>query len=184
MMPAASPHACGRTVLIGMRASGKSTVGRALAARRGVPFIDLDDLVQAEFPEATVHEIWSVHGEPAWRDAEMQVVRRVLCGGPQQSFVLALGGGVPVISEANRLLGDLQAKGEIDIVYLRAKPDTLRGRLEQDAGDRPALTGAGTSREVESVLRERSETYEKLAGRIIDVDDRSIATILDEVEGE
>src|SRR6516164_1087536 len=76
-------------VLVGMMGVGKSSVGRRLAARLGIPFTDAD----AEIEKAagmTIAEIFARHGEPYFRGGEARVIARLLEGGPQ---VLATGGG-------------------------------------------------------------------------------------------
>ena len=76
-------------VLVGMMGSGKSSVGRRLAARIGIPFVDAD----AEIEKAagmSITDIFAVRGEAEFRSGEARVIRRVLQGGPQ---VLSTGGG-------------------------------------------------------------------------------------------
>src|SRR5712671_5206890 len=76
-------------VLIGMMGAGKSSIGRRVALRMGVPFVDAD----AEIEKAagmTIPDIFAMHGEPDFRAGEARVIARLLEGGPQ---VLATGGG-------------------------------------------------------------------------------------------
>ena len=77
-------------VLVGMMGAGKSTVGRRLAARLRLPFLDADLEIEAAHAGLTIPEIFAEHGEPYFRDGEVRVIARLLDGGP---CVLATGGG-------------------------------------------------------------------------------------------
>ena len=76
-------------VLVGMMGAGKSSVGRRLASRLGVPFADADGEIE-QAAGMTIPEIFAKHGEPYFRAGEARVIARLLEGGPQ---VLATGGG-------------------------------------------------------------------------------------------
>ena len=76
-------------VLVGMMGAGKSSVGRRLAARLGVSFVDADSEIE-KAAGMTIPEIFAAHGEPYFRAGEARVIARLLEGGPQ---VLATGGG-------------------------------------------------------------------------------------------
>ena len=76
-------------VLVGMMGAGKSTIGRRLAARLNLPFVDADTEIEAA-AGMSIPEIFEVHGEPHFRDGEARVIARLLEAGPA---VLATGGG-------------------------------------------------------------------------------------------
>src|SRR5215469_7126978 len=76
-------------VLIGMMGAGKSSIGRRLAARLGIPFVDADAEIEAA-AGMTIKDIFDAHGEPSFRSGEARVIARLLEHGPQ---VLATGGG-------------------------------------------------------------------------------------------
>src|ERR1700755_967352 len=84
-------HALGTRsiVLVGMMGAGKSSIGRRLAARLGIPFIDADTEIE-NAAGMTIPEIFDKHGEPYFRAGEKRVIARLLDNGPQ---VLATGGG-------------------------------------------------------------------------------------------
>lgn len=114
-------------VLVGMMGAGKSSIGRRLAARLGVPFVDAD----AEIEDAagmTIAEIFAEHGEPYFRAGEARVIARLLDGGPQ---VLATGGGA-VMNQQTRDL--IHVKGVS--VWLKADLDVLVRRTKR-RNDRP-----------------------------------------------
>ncbi|MEO1130564.1 MAG: shikimate kinase [Planctomycetota bacterium] len=154
-------------LLIGLRASGKSTLGRALADACGRPFADLDDVVLEHMGYATVADAWSAEGEPAFRDAEVQALHRLLRGG---GTVLALGGGTPAQPRAQKAMRSAQRAGSAMVVYLRCAPEELRRRLEiTGAGaDRPSLTGADPLDEIASVYAQRDPVYVSIADHVIE----------------
>src|SRR5215467_10003126 len=77
-------------VLVGMMGAGKSSIGRRLALRLGVPFVDADEEIEVAHAGMKIQEIFAEHGEPYFRAGEARVIARLLESGPQ---VLATGGG-------------------------------------------------------------------------------------------
>lgn len=155
-------------LLIGLRASGKSTIGRLLAQRCAAPFTDLDDEVLRALGAPTVADAWRIAGEPAFRRAETDALRALLelADGPR---VIALGGGTPAAPGAAELIRDAQARGRATVVYLRADAQTLRARLAQGAGpNRPSLTGADPLDEIDEVLAQRDPLYRRIADAVIE----------------
>ncbi|MFN7021554.1 MAG: shikimate kinase [Phycisphaerales bacterium] len=152
-------------VLMGLRASGKSTVGQLLATRLGRRFIDLDDLTAARLGEARAGDALARHGEQAFRAAEVEALRGVLRGG---DAVIALGGGTPTARGAAWILREQREAGRVFIVYLRADAATLRARLGADPTPRPSLTGKGTAAEVDDLLRLREPIYRDLADAVVE----------------
>lgn len=159
-------------VLMGLRGSGKSTVGALLAGRLGVPFVDLDDRTLEALRRAhpdqrfvAVADAWRAVGEPAFRAAECEALRAALGEG---RVVLALGGGTPTAPGAPALLESAKRTGAT-IFYLRAEPALLRERLAAsgEAATRPSLTGRGTLEEIEAVLAAREPLYQSLRSLMI-----------------
>ena len=112
--------------LVGMMASGKSSVGRALARELGVGFIDTDAEIERR-AEQTIPQIFGAHGEVYFRALERQEVERV---PTHPDCVLAVGGGMFVGTEN---IEDLRANAFC--VWLRASVDTLLWRVGDDPGD-------------------------------------------------
>lgn len=166
--------------LMGLRGSGKSTVGRRLAEEMGRPFIDLDDRALALLGAATVTEAWSRHGEPAFRAAELSALERVLEGEPEA--VVALGGGTGMIAGFDRV-----AAGRARVIYLRAAPGVLAGRISDADENRPALRGESATAEMERVFAERDPRYRELAASEVDASEpveRVVERVLECLEGD
>lgn len=160
-------------LLIGLRGSGKSTLGRLVAERVGAAFSDLDDAVLARLGCATVAEVWETLGEPAFRAGETACLRERVPEAVDDRTppaVVALGGGTPTAPGAAELLGEARERGLVTIVYLRAQPETLRARLGAADANRPSLTGAGTLGEIDAVFAARDGLYRELATEIIEID--------------
>jgi shikimate kinase len=157
-------------LLIGLRGSGKSTIGGLLAAHLHRQFIDLDVRVAEHFGSRPVREIWSSFGEHAWREAELSSLTTVLA---QDNAVLALGGGTPMIRAAAAHVQQLRNEGRARVVYLQCSAATLQQRLRVNPGDRPSLTGLDCVAEVPQILQMREPTLVSLADLIIPCDAKS-----------
>ena len=131
--PDPSRYRLGRTVaLVGMMGSGKTAVGRMLAQRLGVPFVDSDAAIE-EAAQATIAEIFARDGEAFFRARETAVISRLLSGPPS---ILSTGGGA-FMSEGNRQA--ISTKGLA--VWLDADPATLWERVRHK-DSRPLLKTA------------------------------------------
>ncbi len=146
---AARPPVACSIVFVGSMGAGKSTIGRRLAARLGMPFVDAD----AEIERAagcSIEDIFAIHGEPAFRDGERKVIARLLAGSPH---VLATGGGAFMDPETRAAI---RAAGIS--IWLRADLDLLMARVSRRNG-RPLLA-KGEPREVlRRLMDERHPTY-------------------------
>jgi shikimate kinase len=147
-------------VLVGYRASGKSTIGRLVAARLAWPFVDADH--EWETQHGAIRSFFAEHGEAAFRERESAVLADLLAR--PRPWVLATGGGA-VLAERNRQA--LAAWGG-PVVYLQAPAPYLADRLRHDAGGRPSLTGQDVADEVTSVLSQRDPWYRAVATAIVD----------------
>ena len=108
-------------VFVGMMGAGKSSIGRRLAARLGIPFIDADAEIESA-AGMTIPEIFDKHGEPYFRAGEARVIARLLDNGPQ---VLATGGGSLIDVQTRTLIGEkgvsIWLKADIDVLLKRTK---------------------------------------------------------------
>lgn len=150
----------GRTIfLIGPRACGKTSVGRGLAERLGLDFVDTDHRLVAEVGMEIADYVEAV-GWDGFRDKESEVLRAVAAEEP---CVVGCGGGI-VLREVNR---DVLRTGVT--LYLKADPEELARRLMCDPNEaqRPSLTGKSIVDEVRDVLSERAPLYEGCADVIL-----------------
>lgn len=162
-------------VLMGLRGSGKSTLGRLLGEELGREFVDLDERTPRVLGHESLREAWDQRGEEAFREAEVEALRDVL----SQGVVLALGGGTPTAPGAPAMLREARARGAI-LVYLRGSPEALGARLlREENRDRPSLTGAGVVEEIAVVFAARDPLYRELATIAVDTDGRSIGELLE-----
>jgi shikimate kinase len=163
-------------VLMGLRASGKSTLGRALADVLRRFFVDLDDVTAIELDVKSPAEGLQKFGEPAFRAAEVRALAKVL---GRNDRVIALGGGTPTAPGAREMLAKEQDAGKALLVYLRASAETLRARLDAtDLSTRPALLGSDPLLEIEALLERRDAAYVALADETIEVDDLTSEDVL------
>jgi len=150
-------------VLIGYRGSGKTSIGRRLASKLWMEFVDTDALI-VERAEKTIREIFEAEGEAGFRQREAAVIREVCA---RDNFVIAVGGGAVLAAEN---VAAMKAGGKV--VWLRAPAETLHQRIEADAetnASRPNLTAAGGVEEVKLVLEARTPLYQAAADLTLDV---------------
>lgn len=153
-------------MLIGARASGKSTLARVIASALWRQAVDMDDLVLAQFAESTISEVWRVLGETAWREAETTVMEEVLKGDEQ---IIAAGGGAPLIPAVQECIAAAREAGALKVIYLACEAGELRRRLLAEPGDRPPLIGRDPAEELEVVLAQRDPVYRMIADVVLDV---------------
>jgi len=137
-------------VLIGMMGVGKSSVGRRLAARLSIPFVDADGEIE-KAAKMTIAEIFARHGEVYFRRGEARVLARLLESGPQ---VLATGGGAFMNPDTRALV---KLKGVS--VWLNADLDVLLRRTSKRRSDRPLLRTDDPAETLRTLLAEREPTY-------------------------
>lgn len=150
--------------LVGLRGSGKTTVGRVLAQRLALPLVDTDALI-VQAAGISIREIFASQGEAVFRDLESQALEHLIAGG---SCVAATGGGI-VLREKNRRM--IQTTGW-PVIYLSAPADLLARRVHADSAtalNRPNLTdlGGGVA-EMEHLLKQRDPLYRQIATWIVD----------------
>ena len=153
-------------VLVGMMGAGKSSIGRRLASRLGIPFIDADTEIESA-AGMTIPEIFEKHGEPYFRAGEARVIARLLDNGPQ---VLATGGGSVMDPQTRALISQ---KGIS--IWLKAEIDVLLKRTKR-RNDRPLVE------KIKDLLPVREPIYAQ-ADIIIQSRDEPHDTIIDEIMG-
>lgn len=158
--------------LIGMMGSGKSTVGREVAARCGLDFVDTDQLV-ASVTDSSITDLWGTEGEQSFRRLESQMIASAAAG---EQVVVATGGGV-VLEPANI---DLM-RGAGLVVWLTASPEALAQRIGRDSS-RPLIAQAGDPVEaLRRLLAQREPRYAEAAHATIATDGRPVTETVEEV---
>ena len=164
-------------VLIGYRATGKTTLARLMAQRLGWEWIDADVEIERRAGKS-IAKIFAEDGEPAFRDLEAEVIAD-LCRRDQ--LVLAAGGGAPMREESRRAMRE---SGKV--VWLVARPETILARMSGDAttaGRRPNLTDRGPLEEIIQLLGQREPIYRESAHIEVDTEattpERLTSEILD-----
>jgi len=136
-------------VLIGLMGAGKTAVGRRLANRLELPFIDADTEIELA-AGTSISEIFAQHGESYFRQGERKVIKRLLEGGPQ---VLATGGGAYMTGETR---ANIKARGLS--VWLKADLRVLLKRVGR-RDNRPLLAGDDPEKVMKRLIEERYPIY-------------------------
>jgi len=165
-----------RIILIGYRATGKTTLAVQIAQRLGWRWIDADVVIE-ERAGKTIAEIFAQDGEPAFRDLEEQVIAD-LCGEP--NLVLATGGGAPMRESTQQRI---RKAGKV--IWLTADPETVHRRITGDettADRRPRLCeDKDPLQEIVSLLEKREPVYRETAHIEIDTVDKTVDALTDEI---
>jgi len=137
-------------VLVGMMGAGKSTIGRRLASRLRLPFLDADTEIEAA-AGMSIPDIFESHGEAHFRDGEARVIARLLDNGP---VILATGGGAFLREETRNRISDKAVS-----IWLKAEADIIMRRVKRRA-DRPLLKTVDPAGTVERLIGEREPFYQ------------------------
>ncbi|ART50487.1 shikimate kinase [Acidovorax carolinensis] len=158
-----------RCALVGMPGSGKSTVGRQLAHRAGVPFIDLDHRLE-KMIGTTIRSFFETQGEARFRDLEAQVLAEVT----QQpgGMVLSTGGGAVLRAENREVLRQFG-----NVLYLRASPEEIYKRVKHDK-TRPLLQGGNPMEKLRELYAVRDPLYRETAHYVIETGRPSVSTLV------
>lgn len=143
-------------VLVGFMGTGKSAVGRRVAALAAAPFLEMDAELERRAGKS-ISRIFAEDGEPAFRDQEAQLAEE---WGRKQGAVISCGGGV-VLRETN--LRALQANGLL--VCLTARPEVILARTAR-AAKRPLLAGDNPEQKIRDLLAARAPLYAKIPVQI------------------
>lgn len=164
-----------KVILIGYRATGKSTVGKLLSQKMSIPFVDTDQLIEA----AAGMPIKALVARQGWETFREKETEAIVSLGDMNLCVVATGGGA-ILSAANRDL----LKNTGTLIYLKTPLHDIVERLKRDAQDaqvRPQLTSGNLVEETMAVLKERIPLYESVADFTADTDGKSITRVSDEI---
>jgi shikimate kinase len=147
-------------VLVGLMASGKTSVGRILGQKLALPFVDADHEIEAA-AQMTIPEIFTKHGEADFRSGERRVIARLLREGPR---VLATGGGAFMNAETRAAIRERGIS-----VWLKADFDTLMRRARRRT-NRPLLQTADPEATMRKLMETRYPVYAEADITILSID--------------
>ena len=154
--------------LVGLPGSGKSTVGRQLARRLQVSFLDSDHVIEAQIG-CSIREYFEREGEERFRDVEQQVIDELT---QRADGVISTGGGA-VLREANRS----HLHGRCKTVYLHSTPDEIFRRLRHDQ-NRPLLQVANPLEKLKQLYTKRDPLYREVAHFVVQTGRPSVLTLV------
>ena len=162
-----------RIAFVGLRGAGKSTLGRMLAERMGVPFLELDRIVEQK-NGMSLGEMFEMFGQEAFRRSERLALEATLSSYP--SFVLATGGGIVAEPATYELLLTF-----CRTVWVRASPEEHMQRVMTQGDLRPMANSAGAMDDLVAILRSREPLYSK-ADVVLDTAGKTPRQSLDELQ--
>lgn len=137
--------------LLGLRGAGKTTIGRRLARRRRIPFVELDKRIE-QTAELSLSELFSLHGEDYYRRLEREVLDEVL--RQARPMVLATGGGIVTSPETFSLL-----RRSAITIWLRASPEDHWNRVVRQGDRRPMADHPQAMADLRTLLDSREPLY-------------------------
>ncbi|HET6372788.1 MAG TPA: shikimate kinase [Candidatus Polarisedimenticolia bacterium] len=158
--------------LLGLRGAGKSSVGAALAARRRVPFVELDARVE-ETAGLSLREIFELHGEESYRRWEREALEGLTARG--DGMVLATGGGIVTHPETFSLL-----KRAATTFWLRATPEEHWDRVVAQGDHRPMANDPRAMANLRELLARREVLY-RSADHTVDTSGKTVEAIVDRI---
>lgn len=164
-----------KIVLLGYMASGKSAVGKVLAAALNIQFVDLDEFIEKN-ELLSITQIFETKGEIYFRKKEGDYLQKLL--NLNESSVISLGGGTPCYGKNMEFI-----KNKSSSFYLKASINTIFERLKNETSQRPLVAEIGTENLKEYVAKhlfERAPYYES-ADHTILANDKNVAQIVDEI---
>ena len=172
-----SPGAPRVVALLGLRGAGKTTIGKQLARRLRVPFVELDRRIE-KAADMSLAELFSLYGEDYYRRLERETLAAVLAEkrpAAKRPMVLATGGGIVESTETYALL-----KKSAVTVWLRAEPEDHWNRVVSQGDRRPMADHPQAMADLRALLAAREPLYAG-AEHTIDTSGRTVAKIVDDL---
>lgn len=166
-----------KVVLVGYMGSGKSSVGKLLALQLGIPFYDLDAVIE-DIEQLSISNLFEKKGELYFRKSENKILQQIL--HKDESFVLSLGGGTPCYYNNHELL----LQDGIVSFYLKATSAKLVERLQVEKESRPLVASLNKDELLDFVnkhLFDRSFYYHHV-NHVVAIDEKSVDQLVDEIK--
>lgn len=168
MSETSAPH----LVFVGLAGSGKTTIGKGVAARLGRTFLDLDEEILLREAKPSVGEVFRARGEAYFRQLETEITQEL---ARKTSMVIAPGGGW-ITSERS-----LEAIRPVAyLIYLKVSPETALQRIGADVGNRPLLDHPDPLGELRRQLEIRGPKYDE-ADLVVDAERLSVNELIDQL---
>jgi len=151
-----------RVALIGLRGAGKSTLGKAMAKRAGLPFVELNDDITAE-AGISISEVFSLYGDAGYRRLEKRCIEAVMAR--HETCVMAVGGGIVGAAENY----DLLLNG-FHTVWLQASPEEHMARVRAQGDERPMAGNPRAMDDLRQILAAREKQYARAQARMVTSD--------------
>lgn len=166
-----------KIILVGYMGSGKSIIAQELSKSLNIKFEDLDILIE-ESQKMSIKNIFSEKGELFFRKLEHQIFQDITA--QTDSLILSTGGGTPCYFNNHELLNFANCRS----IYLKASIETLFKRLQFEKEKRPLIANLSDSNAKEFIAKQLFERnyYYRMATFAVDVNDKSVATIVKEIE--
>ncbi len=142
-----------RLAFIGLRGAGKSTLGRQVAEKIGLPFQELNDDIE-EVSGIPVNEVMALYGVEGYRKLELQSLKNII--GSRGSMVLAVAGGIVNEPETYQFLLD-----NCTTIWLKARPEEHMARVRSQGDERPMAGNPDAMRQLKNILSEREKSYSR-----------------------
>ena len=165
-----------KIVLVGYMGVGKTTIGKELAKKANIPFLDLDELIEKK-ERQTISELFRLKGEFYFRKLEHQLFKELLSN--DDNFILSTGGGTPCYYNNHFLLDN----ENVSAIYIEASINTIYDRLQNEKEQRPIIKDLNTAELKEFIAKhlfERSFYYQKAKYKI-NVDGKTIQEIVEQL---
>ena len=166
-----------KVILVGYMGSGKSSVGKLLALQLGIPFYDLDAVIE-DIEQLSISDLFEKKGELYFRKSENKILQQIL--HKDESFVLSLGGGTPCYYNNHELL----LQDGIVSFYLKATSAKLVERLQVEKESRPLVASLNKDELLDFVnkhLFDRSYYYHQV-NHVVAIDEKSVDQLVDEIK--
>lgn len=162
-------------ILIGFMGSGKTYIGSHLAEKLNFNFYDTDEMIEKE-SQSSIQHIFATKGEACFRQLESTTIQRLI--GKLDHAILSTGGGLPITEGNPELLRQLGK-----VVFLKTSRDIIKVRLAGDT-TRPLLSAEDSDNTMDALLKFRTPIYEATAHIIVNTDNKSVETIVEEISSK